>query len=113
MSVECEMRGNVGLMRVKGSLLAGNADSFRQTFDQWFSQAGCRQVVADLTEMELLDSTGLGSLIAVLKHVSEKGGDLKLAGLQKRVRLVFEITRTYKVFEIFDTVEEALRAAGS
>lgn len=113
MSVDCEMRGNVGLMRVKGSLLAGNADGFRQTFEQWFSQAGCRQVVADLSEMDVMDSTGLGNLIAALKRVSEKGGDLKLAGLQRRVRMVFEITRTYKVFEIFDTVEEALRAAGA
>jgi anti-sigma B factor antagonist len=113
MEVEFDTRGQTGLVRIKGALLAGNADGFRQQFDPWFGQAGCRHVVADLSELEVLDSTGLGHLIASLKRVSEKGGDLKLAGLQKRVRLVFEITRTYRVFEIFDTVEEALQAAGA
>ena len=113
MAVTCELKGGVGLVRISGALLSGNADSFRQTLETWLAQAGCRQVVADLSAVDQLDSTGLGSLIAVLKRITEKGGDLKLAGLQKRVRLVFEITRTYKVFEIFDTVEEALSAAGA
>jgi anti-sigma B factor antagonist len=36
---------------------------------------------------------------------------MKLACLQKKPRMVFEITRAYKVFEIFDTVEEAIKAA--
>lgn len=113
MPVECEIRGRAGLVRVTGTLLASNADTFRQTFDQWLASAGCQHVVADLSALEMLDSTGLGSLIAALKRVGEKGGDLKIAGLQKRVRMVFEITRVYKVFEIFDTVDEALRAAGA
>jgi anti-sigma B factor antagonist len=113
MAVTCELKGTVGVIRVTGPLLSGNADGFRQTFESWFTQAGCRQVVADLSGMDQLDSTGLGSLIAALKRITEKGGDLKLAALQKRVRLVFEITRTYKVFEIYDTVEEALRSAGA
>ena len=65
----------------------------------------------DLSGMESLDSTGLGTLIGALKLVGEKGGDIKIASLQKRPRLVFEITRSYKVFEIFDTVAEALAAA--
>ncbi len=37
---------------------------------------------------------------------------MKLASLQKKPRMVFEITRAYKVFEIFDTVEEAVKATG-
>ena len=58
-----------------------------------------------------MDSAGLGSLIAALKRITERGGDMKLACLQKKPRMVFEITRAYKVFEIFDTIEEALKSA--
>lgn len=113
MAVTCEMRGAAGLVQVSGTLLSGNAESFRQVFDGWLAQSGCRQVVVDLSGVEQMDSTGLGSLIGAMKKVVEQGGDLRLAALQKRVRLVFEITRTHRVFEIFDTVEEALRAAGA
>jgi anti-sigma B factor antagonist len=56
-----------------------------------------------------MDSAGLGTLIAVLKRITERGGDMKIACLQKKPRMVFEITRAYKVFEIYDTVDEALK----
>ena len=62
--------------------------------------------------VDFLDSAGLGSLIALLKRVSERGGDMKIAGLQKKVRMVFEITRAFKVFDIFDNPDEALKAFG-
>jgi anti-sigma B factor antagonist len=59
----------------------------------------------------MIDSAGLGLLIALLKHVGGRGGDLKLSALPKRVRLVFEITRTHRIFEIHDSLEEAILSA--
>lgn len=110
MQLTYEMKNGSGIMHIGGSLLASDADAFRQSFNQWHAQAGCRDVIADLSSMDMLDSAGLGCLIAALKRVSEKGGDLCIAGLQKRPRLVFEVTRAHKVFEIFASVDEALRS---
>jgi len=42
--------------------------------------------------------------------VSGRGGDVKIVGLQKKVRMVFEIMRVYKVFDVFDTEDEAIHA---
>ena len=72
---------------------------------------GPAYAVVDLASVEQIDSAGLGCLVAALKRTSEAGGDLKIARLQKRPRLVFEITRSHRVFEIFDSVEEAMGAA--
>ena len=88
-------------------------DAFREQFVAWWnSMPALRNVVVDLTGVDFLDSSGLGSLIALLKRVSERGGDMKIAGLQKKVRMVFEITRAFKVFDIFDNTEEAIKACG-
>lgn len=111
MTVTSENRKGVGLVRVTGPLLAANVDEFRGAFWPWYPQSGCRNVVLDLAAMDALDSTGLGTLIGALKLVGETGGDIKVAALQKRPRLVFEITRSYKVFDIFDTVDQALQSA--
>lgn len=111
MNVSCEVRHGTGLVRIAGPLTSGTVEEFRRVFWSWFPQSGCRRVVLDLAAMEALDSTGLGALVGALKLVAEKAGDICVAALQKRPRLVFEITRSYKVFEIFDTVEEALAAA--
>ena len=112
MNVRFEMREGRGVVTVSGALNASCVDSFRDQLHRWMNENDAvRQYVLDLAAMDFIDSAGLGVLIAVLKRVSERGGDIRIARLQKRARLVFEITRAYKIFEIFDSVDDALQAA--
>lgn len=67
-------------------------------------------VVVDLSKSEFVDSSFLGALVAGLKKATMKNGDLKLVGLQPPVRAMFELTRLYRIFDIFDTVEDALNS---
>ncbi len=111
MNVRFEMQDGHGVAIVSGSLNASSVGSFREQVDRWMGEnPGMMVVVVDLSAVEFLDSAGLGALLALLRKAGERGGDVRLAGLQKAVRLVFEITRTYKVFDIFDSAAEALRA---
>jgi len=101
----------VGVVVVTDALTSASVDSFREQFVNWWqSLPELHNVVVDLSGVDFLDSSGLGSLIALLKRVSERGGDMKIAGLQKKVRMVFEITRAFKVFDIFDNTDEARKA---
>ena len=70
---------------------------------------GHGRVVLDLSQVGFLDSSGLGAVIAVMKHL---GNDrpLDLAGLTPTVQKVFRLTRMDKVFRIFEDVDAALRA---
>ncbi len=112
MNVRLEVREGRGLVTVSGALNAASVDSFRDQFSRWQNENdSVRQIVLDLAAMDFIDSAGLGVLIAMLKRVSEQGGDIRIARLQKKARIVFEITRAYKIFEIFDSTEEALRAS--
>ncbi len=67
-----------------------------------------KNAVVDLSAAEFVDSSFLGALVAGLKKATMKGGDLKIVGLQPPVRAMFELTRLYKIFDIFDTVDDAL-----
>lgn len=110
MDAQFKMRAGRGIVTVTGALSAANVDAFREQFTRWLEEnEAVRQLVLDLAALEFLDSAGLGSLIALLKRLGERGGDVRIANLQKRVRVVFEITRAYKIFEIFDSVDEALK----
>jgi len=96
----------------EGLLTATNVDPFRERYLAALAgEPDVRTVILDLGGITFLDSSGLGALIALLKRTTESGGDIKLVGLRKEVRLVFEITRAYKIFDIFDSTEEALRVA--
>ena len=110
MIVNCSKMKGIGLVQVGAPLTAATVDSFREQLLSWQdSESDIRNFVIDMEKVEFMDSAGLGTLIAVLKRVTERGGDMKIAGLQKKPRMVFEITRAYKVFEIYDTVEDAVR----
>lgn len=71
---------------------------------------GNGKVIIDLGKVEFVDSSFLGTLVGGLKKTDSKNGDLKIVNLQEPVRAMFELTRLYKIFEIFDTVEDALNS---
>ena len=68
------------------------------------------QLVIDLSRLRFVDSSGLGAMLSCLRQVSAKGGDLKLCGMSKQVRATFELVRMHRIFDIFSTREEAVRA---
>jgi len=63
-----------------------------------------------LGRLRFVDSSGLGAFISCLRKLNAKGGDLKLCGMSKQVRAVFELVRMHRIFDIFGTRDEALRA---
>ena len=67
-------------------------------------------LLLDLSKMTHIDSSGLGLLVRALQKARAAGGEVRLACLQAHPRIVFDITKVFRVFEIFDTVEEARKA---
>ena len=111
MLVNCSRQNSIGILQVGKPLTAATVDAFREQVSRWQdAEPDLKNYVIDMEQVEFMDSAGLGTLIAVLKQVTERGGDLKIAALQKKPRMVFEITRAYKVFEIFENIEDALNA---
>ena len=65
-------------------------------------------IVVDMTEVEFMDSSGLATLVGVLKWCRINGSELRLAGLTKAVRNIFDICRLESIFQIYDSRAEAL-----
>jgi anti-sigma B factor antagonist len=65
-------------------------------------------LVVDLTEVEFMDSSGLATLVGVLKWCRLNACELRLAGLTKAVRNIFDICRLESIFQIYDSRAEAL-----
>ena len=69
-------------------------------------------VLFDLSKMMHIDSSGLGVLVQVLQKAKSGGGRVVLAALQSGPKIVFDITKVSRVFEIAQTVEEARASLG-
>ena len=68
-----------------------------------------KKLILDVSKMDFIDSSGLGAVLSCLKAVRANQGTLKIGGVSRNVRNVFELVHLYKLVEYFDTVEEALR----
>jgi len=67
-------------------------------------------IILDMTEVEFVDSTGLGAMVYTLKRATAKGGDAVLVGLQPGVRSLLETTRLDNCFQIYDDESTAVAA---
>ena len=106
MEYHFEADGNVQKVYLTGRLVASCSEEFKDTMmDRLKDQ---KSIIFDLKLMQHIDSSGLGALVSVLQWVNANGGVIKLACLQPRPKIVFDITKVYRVFEIYDTVEDAL-----
>ena len=67
-----------------------------------------KHIILDVGQLDFIDSSGLGAILSCLKTVKANQGILRIAGVSRNVRNVFELVHMYKLVEYFDTVEEAL-----
>lgn len=65
-------------------------------------------IVLDFSWTEAIDSTALGAIVQLFKLLRAERRDLRLAAVSDAVRRVFAITRLDRVFDIFETTEEAI-----
>ncbi len=83
-----------------------NADEFKDAF-QDHVEDGVRNFILDFSETEVLDSTGLGSIFSLYREISPEDGKVAFADVSRPVQVVVQLTRTYKVFRQFPSVEAA------
>jgi anti-sigma B factor antagonist len=87
---------------------AGNAAEFKRDIAPLLEAHD--RLVLDLSRLRFVDSSGLGGFISCLRKLNAKDGDLKLCGMSKQVRAVFELVRMHRVFDIRATKEDAVLA---
>ncbi len=68
-----------------------------------------KHVIADLSAITLINSSGLGMLVGGLTTMRKAGGSMRFAAIPENVMNLLEITRLNTVFDISDTTEAALK----
>ncbi len=109
MEIQTQIAGDVlvATPRIE-TLMAGNVEEFRQNLLPQLEQA--KKVAINLTQVQFMDSSGVGAILSCLRLLDAHGGKLALFGMNKAVKGVFQITRMHRIIDGFDTREEALHA---
>ncbi len=108
MEMTIELNGDVTIMSITERLEAANSNSLKLFFEENSSES--KKIIIDLKELEFIDSTGLGILVSFYKICETENKQLKICNLQEKAKMVFEITRAYKIFDIYDSSKSAIEA---
>lgn len=101
--------GNVTVLNLKGRLILEDCSELREAVDALVQQ-GRPKLVLDLQDVPYIDSAGLGILVAKYLSVRRVGGDIKLVHLGPRSSHVLDITHLDRIFETFDSEDDAIRS---
>ncbi len=113
LEVEERCVGSVGILRLKGRLVADEEDFIFTCHVDALVAAGCHNIVVNFAEVASLDSGGVGTLVAKYLSARRQGGDMRLVGLTDRTRRVLEITRLLDVFATYASEEDAVASFAS
>ncbi len=105
--MDMEKKDNAVILYPKGEINAYHASDFKAKVIDSISKG--EKVIIDFSNVDYIDSAGLGSLVAILKRVKTEKKEMRLASLKPNLKRIFELTKLDMVFDIFDDLESALK----
>ena len=109
--LQIETRQEAGgvVVKARGEVTVFSSPALRESLRK-IADARPPRLVLDLSETRYVDSSGVATLVEALQTIQRYRGRLILAGMNPRVRGVFEIARLDSIFVTAASVEEALQA---
>ncbi len=110
MNIGVKEQGDVVVLDVRGNLMGGpETIALHEKIKELVDQKKIK-VVIDLSHVQWMNSSGLGTIMGCLTSLKNAKGDLKLCGVTEKVKSLFMITKLITLFETYATQKEAIKA---
>ena len=107
MRINSEEKNGISIFRINGDIDLESSPEVKKFFDRIAAEKKDK-IVINLKDVSYVDSSGLATLVEILKNLRTYGGKLKLTNLSEKVKGLFEITKLDKLFDISAEEESAL-----
>jgi anti-sigma B factor antagonist len=108
MKVDVRQRDGVSILDLKGKITIGTGDVELRDAIQRELQAGHNNLLLNTAGVTMIDSSGVGELVAAYTTVTNRGGRLKLLSLPPKLEDILQVTQLITVFEVFDDEADAV-----
>lgn len=106
-------QSGVQVIRLRGRLSLGSGvDSFRDALEQSLTD-GDHQILVNMSEVPLMDSSGIGVLVRYHTLAKQQGGSIKLVQPTEFAMKTLKMVGLLSLFEVFDSEEAAAASFGN
>jgi len=107
MGVKIDNKSGIMVCRLEGEVDINSSPEIKKVFDKLISSK-TPKIVVNLSKVTYVDSSGLATLVEILKNMRTYGGKLRITDMSPKIKSLFEITKLEKLFEIMLNEEDAL-----
>jgi anti-sigma B factor antagonist len=107
MAIKTESKKGLTVCHVEGEIDINTAPDIKKSFEKILTKKDPK-VIINFSKVTYVDSSGLATLVEILKNMRAYGGRLRLTNLSPKIKSLFEITKLEKLFEIMAEEEEAI-----
>lgn len=109
--IKFTMRHNCLIVSVTGDIDQHNASSVREQIDLKISHENVRKVIFDFSNLDFMDSSGIGIIIGRYKLMRAIGGEVCIVVSKPTLRKLLELSGMHKITRICDCLSDAIRTA--
>ncbi len=107
MKIEKKVDGKIFIFTFSGNLILSELDEIRKEVKSTIEEENATEVIFDMSDVDFIDSAGIGFIVSVYKTLKSKNGKFALSGLKKKPKEVFSLTRLDKIIKIFEDLDTA------
>jgi anti-anti-sigma factor len=107
--IHVSVQERVAVVQVQGRIDSSTANELGAALSHTIED-GYHQLVLDIGGVDYMSSAGLREMVAALKKVRNRGGDMRVAQVNERVFEVLEMSGLNTIFQIFDSPVAAIRS---
>jgi anti-sigma B factor antagonist len=100
----------ITLVDLSGRISLGDGSALLRTTVRSLLEEGRTKIILNLGDVNYIDSSGIGELVSGFTAVRNRGGELKLLNLTKKVNDLLQITKLFTVFDVFTEESTAVRS---
>ncbi|TCK92444.1 SpoIIAA-like anti-anti-sigma regulatory factor [Natranaerovirga hydrolytica] len=108
MQIKCEIKNRNLLVNILGELDHHNAKSIREKIDQLIARNHIKNIIFDFSNIDFMDSSGIGVIMGRYKNLSVTGGKVGVVNVKPTVDRIFNLSGLYKIILKYDNVKDAL-----
>ncbi len=108
MKVTKKVVENFVILTISGRLDMTNVSEIKSIFDKEI-EAGAINVAINMSELDYIDSSGIGSFIGLMSKLKQKGGNVFLFGMKPDIHKIFQMTKLLGFFKVFPDEATFLR----
>ncbi len=101
--------GDVRIISLSGKITIGAGDVMLRELINDSLEAGSTKILLDLGGISAIDSSGIGEMVASYTSAKNRGAQLKLVNLSKKINDILQVTQLITVFDVFSNQDEAIK----